>query len=119
MISILKSILLMIVIVVSVRELSLIFMNYFGHPELSNLVGLFLLLISLVIYRRFKGIPSSLITANQLIMKESVFAFLPVCVGSLIMLFHLEDSLYLFLSILVISTLLPLLLFAFVVKRVL
>lgn len=119
MISILKSIVLMIVIVVSVRELSLIFMNYFGYPELSNLVGLFLLLISLVIYRKFKGIPSSLITANQLIMKESVFAFLPVCVGSLIMLFHLEDSLYLFLSILVISTLLPLLLFAFVAERVL
>ena len=119
MISILKSILLMIVIVVSVRELSLFLMSDFGHPELSNLTGLFLLLISLVIYRKFKGIPSSLITANQLIMKESVFAFLPVCVGSLIMLFHLEDSLYLFLSVLVISTLLPLLLFAFVAKRVL
>lgn len=117
--TILKSVALMAIIVVSVRELSLIFMSYLGHPELSNLTGLFLLLISLVIYRKFKGIPSSLITANQLIMKESVFAFLPVCVGSLIMLFHLEDSLYLFLCVLVISTLLPLLLFAFVAKRVL
>lgn len=119
MTSILKSVALMIVIVISVRELSLILMNYFGHPELSNLTGLFLLLISLIIYRKFKGIPSSLITANQLIMKESVFAFLPVCVGSLIMLFHLEDSLYLFLSVLVISTLLPLFLFALVAKKVL
>lgn len=114
----LKPLISTIFLVILFRESSFFFMNYLEHPELSNLTGLFLLLICLVIYGKFKGIRSSLINANQLIMKESVFAFLPVCVGSLIMLFHLEDSLYLFLSVLVISTLLPLFLFALVAKKV-
>lgn len=115
----LKSIIYMIFLVIFFRESSLILMNYLKHPELSNLTGLFLLLLTLTVYRRFRGIPLSLVNANLIVMKESVFAFLPVCVGSLIMLFHLKDNLYIFLIILLISTLLPLFIFARLGKRVL
>jgi len=89
----------------------------FHHPELGNLVGLISLLIVLFIWRKFKKVPNRLVDTNNKIMKESGFAFLPICAGSLMMLVHMGKEIPLFLLVLVISTLIPLWIYAKMAKR--
>ncbi len=92
-------------------------MGAFHHPELGNLVGLISLLIVLFIWRKFKKVPNRLVDTNNKIMKESGFAFLPICAGSLMMLVHMGKEIPLFLLVLVISTLIPLWIYAKMAKR--
>ncbi|MCG2574831.1 hypothetical protein LVY74_14880 [Acinetobacter sp. ME22] len=106
-----------IALIISCRELAYAAMNHVAHPELGNLAGLFLLLAIMLIWKKIRQIPSSLIFSSSALMKESAFAFLPVCVGSLIMLFHLKDSLLIFLGILIFSTLIPLWVYALISKK--
>lgn len=106
-----------ILLIIVYREGAVAITKLFGHPELGNLVGLLSLLVSLLIWRRFKKISNRLIDINNKIMKESAFAFLPICAGSLIMLVHLGKEIPLFLFILTFSTLLPLWVYAKMAKR--
>lgn len=106
-----------LLLIISFREGSVIVMRAFGHPELGNLVGLISLLTILIIWRKFKKIPLRIVDTNNKIMKESGFAFLPVCAGSLIMLVHMGKEIPLFLFVLVVSTLIPLWVYAKMAKR--
>ena len=112
-----KALLCVCFCIVIYRETAVWLMTQLNHPELGNLVGLFALLFSLIIWRRFGHIPLRLIDANNLIMKESAFAFLPICAGSLIMLMHMGAVIPLFLLVLCVSTLIPLWLYAKMAKR--
>jgi len=104
-------------LIIGFREGSVVVMRAFGHPELGNLVGLISLLIILLIWRKFKKIPLRLVDTNNKIMKESGFAFLPICAGSLIMLVHMGKEIPLFLFVLVVSTLIPLWVYAKMAKH--
>lgn len=92
-------------------------MSQFNHPELGNLVGLLSLLAVLLLWRKFKTIPSRLVDTNNKIMKESAFAFLPISAGSLLMLMHMGKEIPLFLTVLVVSTLIPLWIYAKMAKK--
>lgn len=106
-----------IVLIIVFREGAVAITTAFHHPELGNLVGLMSLLATLLIWRRFKKISHRLIDTNNKIMKESAFAFLPICAGSLMMLIHLGKEIPVFLFILTFSTLLPLWIYAKIAKR--
>ncbi|AWV85555.1 hypothetical protein [Acinetobacter radioresistens] len=104
-------------LIVIFREAAVWVMSIWNHPELGNLTGLISLLIILLIWRRFKKLPHRLVDTNNKIMKESAFAFLPICAGSLMMLIHMGKDIPLFLVVLVISTLIPLWIYAKMAKR--
>ncbi|MCH7319990.1 hypothetical protein MMP64_18895 [Acinetobacter sp. ANC 5659] len=106
-----------ILLIIVYREGAVAITQAFGHPELGNLAGLISLLTTLLIWRRFKKISNRLIDTNNKILKESAFAFLPICAGSLIMLVHMGKEIPAFLFILTFSTLLPLWIYAKMAKR--
>lgn len=104
-------------IIIIFRETSVWVMSKFNHPELGNLVGLISLLILLSIWRKFKKLPTRLVDTNNKLMKESGFAFLPICAGSLLMLVSMGKEIPLFLFILCVSTLIPLWVYAKMAKK--
>lgn len=104
-------------LIIIFREVALWVMAQLHFPELGNLVGLLALLFTLSLWRRFRPISLRLIDNNNKIMRESAFAFLPVCAGSLITLVHMGKEIPLFLLILVLSTLIPLWIYAKMAKR--
>lgn len=104
-------------LIVFFREASVWVMSQFNHPELGNLTGLLSLLLVLVIWRKFKKIPPRLVDTNNKLMKESSFAFLPICAGSLIMLVSMGKEIPLFLVVMFISTLIPLWIYAKMAKK--
>lgn len=106
-----------LVMIIAVRECSVWLMTQLNHPELGNLFGLISLLIVLILWRKLGHIPQRMVDANNLIMKESAFAFLPICAGSIIMLVHLGKEIPVFLVVLCVSTLIPLWLYAIIAKR--
>lgn len=106
-----------ILLIIVYREGAVAITKALGHPELGNLVGLIGLLATLLIWRRFRKISNRLIDTNNKILKESAFAFLPICAGSLIMLVHMGKEIPAFLFILTFSTLLPLWIYAKMAKR--
>lgn len=104
-------------LVISFREGALWLMRHMGHPELGNLTGLLSLLALLLVLRQFRPVSQRLVDCNNRMLKESAFAFLPICVGSLMMLAHMGKEIPLFLVVLCISTLLPLWVYARLAKR--
>ena len=104
-------------LIIFFREASVWVMSQFNHPELGNLTGLLSLLFGLVLWRRFKKIPARLVDTNNKLMKESGFAFLPICAGSLIMLVSMGKEIPLFLLVMFISTLIPLWIYAKMAKK--
>lgn len=104
-------------LIILFREGAVWLMSQFNHPELGNLVGLLSLLAVLLLWRKFKTIPSRLVDTNNKIMKESAFAFLPISAGSLLMLMHMGKEIPLFLTVLVVSTLIPLWIYAKMAKK--
>ena len=112
-----SALLLTILLIIVVREFSVWLMSLFGHPELGNLIGLGLLLIGLILVRRFGAIPLRMIDANAYLMRESALAFLPIAGGSILMLFVMGEEIPLFLFVMVFSTLVPLWIYAKLAKR--
>lgn len=106
-----------LLLIVGFREAAVWCMSLLGKPELGNLAGLLSLLAVLLIWRRWKYIPLSLVETNNKIMKESAFAFLPICAGSLVMLTQMGNKIYWFMFVLLVSTLFPLWLYAKLAKR--
>ena len=104
-------------LIIFFREASVLVMSQFNHPELGNLTGLLSLLFVLVLWRRFKKIPARLVDTNNKLMRESGFAFLPICAGSLIMLVSMGKEIPLFLVVMFISTLIPLWVYAKMAKK--
>ena len=103
--------------IILVREFAVWLMAKFGHPELGNLIGLGILLVILILVRRFAAIPLRMIDANAIIMKESAFAFLPISAGAVLMLIAMGHDIPLFLFVMTVSTLFPLWLYAKMAKR--
>ena len=104
-------------LIVIFREAAVALMGLFHHPELGNLVGLISLLIVLGTWRKFKKLPLRLVDTNNRLMKESGFAFLPNCAGSLLMLVQMGKEIPLFLLVMFVSTLIPLWLYARMAKQ--
>ena len=104
-------------LIILVRESAVWIMTQFSHPELGNLVGLLSLLGVLLLWRKFKKIPARLVDTNNKLMKESGFAFLPVCAGSLLMLVSMGKEIPLFLLVMCVSTLIPLWIYAKMAKK--
>ncbi|KEC86486.1 hypothetical protein ACNPQK_03140 [Acinetobacter guillouiae] len=104
-------------LIIFFREASVLVMSQFNHPELGNLTGLLSLLFVLVLWRRFKKIPARLVDTNNKLMRESGFAFLPICAGSLIMLVSMGKEIPLFLVVMFVSTLIPLWIYAKMAKK--
>lgn len=104
-------------LIIVFRESAVWLSAQFGSPELGNLLGLIALLIALLLYKRIRQLPQRLVEVNNHIMKESAFAFLPICAGALVMLFHIGAELPLFLLVLVVSTLIPLWIYAKLAKK--
>ena len=104
-------------LIIFFREASVLVMSQFNHPELGNLTGLLSLLFVLVLWRRFKKIPARLVDTNNKLMRESGFAFIPICAGSLIMLVSMGKEIPLFLVVMFVSTLIPLWIYAKMAKK--
>ena len=104
-------------LIIVVRESAVWIMTQFSHPELGNLVGLLSLLGVLLLWRKFNKIPARLVDTNNKLMKESGFAFLPVCAGSLLMLVSMGKEIPLFLLVMCVSTLIPLWIYAKMAKK--
>lgn len=107
----------LLTLIIFFRESAVWVMTKLSYPELGNLVGLLSLLFFLFVWRRLKGLPARLIQTNNSLMRESAFAFLPICAGSVIMLMQMGNKLYAFLFVLCFSTLLPLWLYAKLAKK--
>ncbi|MEB3768378.1 hypothetical protein [Acinetobacter sp. MD2] len=99
-------------LIIIFRETALWVMTQLHFPELGNLVGLISLLVCMLLWRRLRPISLRLVDTNNKIMRESAFAFLPVCAGSLLTLVHMGKEIPLFLFILCLSTLVPLWVYA-------
>lgn len=113
-----KMLLIVAIIIIFIRETSVWLMTMIGYANLGNLFGLFLLLGFALAYRHFKGdIPNRVIVANSRILKESIFAFLPICAGVGILLANLGNDTVKIVLIMCISTLIPLWLYAYLVRR--
>lgn len=113
-----KMLVVVAVIIIFIRETSVWLMTLIGYENLGNLFGLFLLLGLALAYRHFKGdIPNRIVAANSRILKEGIFAFLPICAGVGILLSNLGNDTFKIVLIMLISTLLPLWLYAYLVKK--
>ncbi len=113
-----KMLLIVAIIIIFIRETSVWLMTLVGYENLGNLVGLFLLLGFALAYRHFKGdIPNRIVVANSRILKEGIFAFLPICAGVGILLSNLGNDTFKIVLIMLISTLIPLRLYAYLVKK--
>jgi len=109
---------LALLIIIIVREVCVWLMGLLGFANLGNLVGLFVLLGLALCYRASHGqIPPRLVAANARILRESLFAFLPICAGMGVLIIGLGGDAGKILAIMVISTLIPLRLYAYLSKR--
>ncbi len=109
---------LALVIIVVIRELCVWLLGLIGYASLGNLVGLFVLLGLALCYRASRGqIPPQLVAANARILRESLFAFLPICAGMGALIIGLGGDAAKILTIMVITTLIPLRLYAYLAKR--
>jgi hypothetical protein len=109
---------LVTLIIIITRECCVWIMGLVGYKNLGNLVGLFLLLGMALCYRRLRGqIPHRFVVANSRILKESLFAFLPICAGVGILLLNLGNEGIKIVMIMLICTLIPMWLYAYLAKR--
>jgi len=113
-----KMLLVVTLIIVFIREISVWLMTQMGYANLGNFLGLFLLFGLAIAYRISKGtLPARIVTANSKILKEGIFAFLPICAGIATLLAGLGNDAFKILFIMVVSTLIPLRLYAYLVKK--
>jgi putative effector of murein hydrolase LrgA (UPF0299 family) len=113
-----KMLVVVTLIIVFIREISVWLMTQIGYANLGNFLGLFLLFGLAIAYRMSKGaIPTRIVAANSKILKEGIFAFLPICAGIGTLLAGLGGDAFKILLIMVISTLFPLRLYAYIVKK--
>lgn len=113
-----QMLLIVAIIIIFIRETSVWLMTLIGYANLGNLFGLFLLLGFALAYRHFKGdIPNRIVVANSKILKESIFAFLPICAGVGILISNLGNDTFKIILIMCISTFIPMWLYAYLVRN--
>lgn len=107
--------------VVVVRELCVILCRAMGIESASNIVGMVVMLVLLLLWRVkrgwHQGLPTWLTDSSNRWLKDSGFAFLPVSAGAGLLLFGLGNEFWQVLIISVVSTLLPLWGFAYLANR--
>lgn len=105
------------ILIVSVREIAVWVMSLLGYPKLGNLIGLASLLVILIGVRYFASISPRIVEANNRIMKDGLFAFLPTSGGSLFILMVMGAEIPMFLVVLLVSTLIPMWVYAKMAKK--
>ncbi len=110
----LLAIVLTLLMVVTVRELSVFFCNHMGFARAGNIVGLIVMFTGLFTWRIYRlrsnktALPHWLTQASNTLLIDSGFAFLPVSAGAGILLFSLQSEFWGVVITIIISTLLPL-----------
>ena len=111
------ALLLTLVMVVTVRESAVIVCQWAGIEKAANVVGLVVMFSILVLWRLLKGLPTWITGASNVLLVDSGFAFLPVSAGAGLLLFALGDELWGVMLTMLVSTLLPLWLLAWLANR--
>lgn len=111
------ALLLTLTMVVVVRESAVIVCQWAGIEKAANVVGLVVMFSILVLWRLLKGLPAWITRASNVLLVESGFAFLPVSAGAGLLLFALGDELWGVMLTMLVSTLLPLWLLAWLANR--
>ncbi len=104
-------------LVVSVRELAVWLASRWGHANLGNLLGLFTLLAGLLLWKHWRGLPAPLIEGSNRLMKDSALAFLPIAAGAAVLMGQLGAELWKIATVMLVSTLLPLWVYARLARR--
>ncbi|WP_299185569.1 CidA/LrgA family protein [uncultured Psychrobacter sp.] len=102
------ALILTLIMVIVVRESSVIVCQWAGIEKAANVVGLVAMFFILIAWRMLKGLPNWLTKASNTLLVDSGFAFLPVSAGAGLLLFALGDELWGVMMTILISTLLPL-----------
>lgn len=111
------AILLTLAMVVIVRELCVLVCHNLGIPRAANIVGLVVMFILLFTWRWFRekqqtlntpSLPNWLTNASNRLLLDSGLAFLPISAGAGLLLFSLGDELWGVLTVIFVSTLIPL-----------
>lgn len=113
----LRALTLVLLLVVTVRELAVALARSLDHANLGNLLGMLVLLAILLLWKRRHGLPVALIEGSNRLMKESALAFLPIAAGSAVLLGQLGSDLWKICLIMALSTLPPLWLYARLARR--
>ena len=99
---------LTLLMVIMVRESSVVICQLMGIEKAANVVGMVAMFLMLMTWRVIKGLPSWLTTASNILLVDSGFAFLPVSAGAGLLLFALGDELWGIVFVMIVSTLIPL-----------
>ena len=102
------ALILTLIMVIVVRESTVIVCQWAGIEKAANVVGLVAMFFILIAWRMLKGLPNWLTKASNTLLVDSGFAFLPVSAGAGLLLFALGDELWGVMMAILISTLLPL-----------
>lgn len=102
------AVLFTLVIIIIIREISVLFASAINIPSMGNIIGMIFLFIALILWRKFQTLPSWLTVASNKILTESAFAYLPVSAGAGILLFQLGDEFMRIMIVMLLSTLIPL-----------
>lgn len=102
------AILLTLIMVIVVRESSVVICQLLGMEKAANVVGMVAMFLILITWRMIKGLPTWLTRASNILLVDSGFAFLPISAGAGLLLFALGDELWGVILTMAISTLIPL-----------
>ncbi len=111
-----QAIIVTLLIVVIVRELSVLACSQLGVATAGNIVGLIVMFMGLLSWRLIRNkqdkkqsaLPHWLTQSSNTLLTDSGFAFLPVSAGAGILLFALQDEFWGVVATIIISTLIPL-----------
>lgn len=99
---------LTLLMVILVREGSVLLCRQFNIESAANIVGMIIMFCLLMLWRLSFGLPSWLTQASNTLLVDSGFAFLPVSAGAGLLLFALGDEFWGTVLTILISTLIPL-----------
>lgn len=102
------AIVITLALVIVIREGSVLLCQALGIASAANIVGLLILFALLMAWRLRSGLPIWLTQASNTLLVDSGFAFLPVSAGAGLLLFALGDEFWGVVTVIVVSTLLPL-----------
>lgn len=106
------AILTTLILIVAVREVSVLAAEQLGIASMGNIIGMVGLFFALLAWRMTHELPAWLTDASNKILTESAYAYLPVSAGAGILLFQLGDEFTRIMIVMLVSTLLPLWAFA-------
>lgn len=109
---------LTLILVILIRESSVVVCNMLGIDTAANIVGLVVMFFCMIFWRLWRvkrgksSLPQWLTSSSNLLLIDSGFAFLPISAGAGVLLLGLNEELSKILIISIITTLFPLWLLA-------